>query len=97
MSKRTKVWVLAASFFIIIPAILLVLFGSNIINLIVVMSVIGLGIPIVTKRENDLIADGTIKLENGGSKTGNLLAKLLVILILVVIVLLFIGNWATNT
>jgi len=97
MSKRTKVWVLAASFFIIIPAILLVLFGFNIINLVVVVSVIGLGIPITTERENALIADGTIKLENGGSKTGNFLAKLLVILIVVVIGLLFIGSWVTNT
>jgi hypothetical protein len=97
MSKRTKVWILAASFFIIVPAILLVLFGTNVINLVVVVSVIGLGIPIVTKQENDLIADDTIKLENGGSKTGNILAKLLVILIIVVIILLVLGNLATNT
>jgi hypothetical protein len=69
----------------------------RVVILFVVLSVIGLGIPVVTKRENDLITDGTIKLENGGSKTGNFLAKLLVILILVVIVLLFVGDWATNT
>lgn len=97
MSKRAKVWILAASFFIIIPSILLVLFGTNVINLLVVVLVIGLGIPITTKRENDLIADGTIKLENGGSKTGNFIAKLLVTLILVLVVSLFIGNWITNT
>ena len=90
MGKRTKVWILAASFFIFIPAALLALFGANIINLVVVVSVIGLGIPIITKRENDLITDGTIKLENGGSKTGNILAKLLVILIIAVIVLLYL-------
>ena len=56
------------------------------------MSVIGLGIPIIVKRENDLISDGTIELENGGSKKGNIIAKLLVILTLVIMILLFIGH-----
>jgi hypothetical protein len=97
MSKRTKVWVLAACFFIIVPGALIFLFGFNIVNLVAVVSIIGLGIPIIAQMENDLIADGKIKLENGGSKTGNFLARCLVVLIFVVAALLFASNWVIST